>query len=65
MRVPQFWLGTHKTGWLERTDVPLFISRRRLVERVTLPRARGPWALDSGGFTELVRALELSIREKR
>lgn len=48
-----FFLGTHQPEWLERTDVPLFISRRRLANRKRLPRARGPWALDSGGFSEL------------
>lgn len=32
---------------------PLFISHRRLRSRKALPGARGPWALDSGGFTEL------------
>lgn len=48
-----FYLGTHDPSWLARTDVPLFISRRRLHHRRTLPRARGPWALDSGGFSEL------------
>lgn len=32
--------------------MPLFISRRRLHKRRSLPRAIGPWALDSGGFTE-------------
>lgn len=51
----RFWLGTHETSWLQRTDVPLFISHTRLRQRVRLPRARGPWALDSGGFTELDR----------
>jgi hypothetical protein len=50
---PRFWLGTHQSQWLGRIDVPLFISRRRLVVRSAMPRARGPWALDSGGFTEL------------
>lgn len=49
----RFYLGTHQTCWLDRTDVPLFVSRRRLAARKKLPRARGPWALDSGGFTEL------------
>lgn len=51
----RFYLGTHKTGWLERHDVgvPLFISRRQLEQRTQLPRAVVPWALDSGGFTEL------------
>ena len=48
-----FWLGTHQPHWLERTDVPLFVSHRRLRDRKSLPRARGAWALDSGGFTEL------------
>jgi hypothetical protein len=33
--------------------VPLFISHRRLYKYKTLPRACGPWALDSGGYTEL------------
>jgi hypothetical protein len=49
----RFYLGTHQPGWLARTDVPLFVSHRRLAPRRGLPRARGPWALDSGGFTEL------------
>lgn len=51
-----FSLGTHKPGWLARPEfanVPLFVSRRTLSRRRTLPRALGPWALDSGGFTEL------------
>jgi hypothetical protein len=49
----KFYLGTHQVEWLERTDVPLFISRRRLLKRRRLPRASGPWALDSGGFSEI------------
>lgn len=48
-----FYLGTHLPGWLAATAVPLFVSRRRLVSYRTLPRASGPWALDSGGFSEL------------
>lgn len=39
--------------WLSRTDVPLFISRRRLSQYYREPMAIGKWALDSGGFTEL------------
>jgi hypothetical protein len=39
--------------WLERAGVPLFVSHRRLAGRRTLPRAIAPWALDSGGFSEL------------
>jgi hypothetical protein len=49
----RFYLGTHKPAWLGRTDVPLFVSRRTLEEYRNLPRALGPWALDSGGFSEL------------
>lgn len=48
-----FYLGTHKPVWLTRTDVPLFVSRRTLAEYKTPPKARGIWALDSGGFSEL------------
>lgn len=50
-----FWLGVHHPGWLRESDVPMFVSRNRLCRYRTLPRARGPWALDSGGFTELSR----------
>lgn len=52
-QTPRFYLGTHMPNWLDQTDRPLFVSRRRLTERRTLPDAQGPWALDSGGFTEL------------
>lgn len=48
-----FYLGTHEVAWLARLRVPLFVSVRRLRNRATLPRASCPWALDSGGFTEL------------
>ncbi len=48
-----FFLGTHKAHWLGLTAVPLCISRRTLASRRSLPRAKGPWMLDSGGFTEL------------
>jgi len=51
----KFYLGTHISHWLGLLDVPLFVSRRRLAGRKTLPRARSSWALDSGGFTELSR----------
>jgi hypothetical protein len=48
-----FFLGTHHPHWLASAGVPLFVSRRRLARRKTLPVAVGPWALDSGAFTEL------------
>jgi hypothetical protein len=51
---PTFYLGTHMPHWLARPDAPrLFVSHRRLMKRRTLPQASAPWALDSGGFTEL------------
>ncbi len=48
-----FYLGTCHPHWLTKTEWPLFVSIRSLRGRTTLPRALGPWALDSGGFTEL------------
>lgn len=49
----RFYLGTHQPQWLNVSPIPLFVSRRRLTGRKTLPQALSPWALDSGGFTEL------------
>lgn len=49
----RFWLGAHMPHWLELVDFPLCVARPRLERRRTLPRARGPWMLDSGGFSEL------------
>ncbi len=49
----RFYLGAHMPNWLETAGVPLFVSHRRLAGRKTLPRAIAPWALDSGGFSEL------------
>jgi len=48
-----FWLGTHQIAWLSRIDVPLMVSRRRLADYKTLPRAHGPIFRDSSGFTKL------------
>lgn len=50
-----FYLGIHQPQWLEETDVPTFVSRRRFALRCRrrLPKARGPWALDSGAFSEI------------
>lgn len=49
----RFHLGVHQPAWLERIAHPLFVSRRRLMNRKSLPRAIGPWALDSGAFSEI------------
>lgn len=50
-----FYLGAHQPSWLTKANVPLFVSHRRLAGRRHLSnlRARNPWALDSGGFSEL------------
>lgn len=48
-----FYLGTHLVTWMQRTDIPLFISHRLLHKRRSMPKALGRWSLDSGGFTEL------------
>jgi hypothetical protein len=49
----RFYLGVHMPQWVELTSVPLFLSNARLAARRHLPRACGPWALDSGGYTEI------------
>lgn len=50
----RFYLGAHHPTWLTKVSVPLFVSHRRLRERVSpFPKASCSWALDSGGFTEL------------
>lgn len=56
MSVATFYLGTHHPHWLrlpEFADVPLFISRNRVKDYKTLPRALGPYAFDSAGFSEV------------
>jgi hypothetical protein len=47
------YLGTHRPNWLGQVLVPLFVSRRRLKDRKSFPRAAAGWVLDSGGYTEL------------
>lgn len=55
----KFYLGTHIKSWLWREDTvdlaPLFVSWVRMRRRRTpfTVRARVPWALDSGGFSEI------------
>lgn len=49
----KFYLGSHMPSWFTKVDIPLFVSHRRLRDRKRFDRARGPWSLDSGGFTEL------------
>jgi hypothetical protein len=49
----QFLLGVPEPAWLKRSDVPLFVSYRRMRRRKTYPRATCLWAMDSGAFTEI------------
>jgi hypothetical protein len=49
----EFYLGTDNPRWLEVAGVRLFVSHIRLRPRKRLPVAVAPWALDSGGFTQL------------
>lgn len=50
-----FYLTAPDCNALRRTDVPLFVNHYALFggRCKTLPRALGPWCLDSGGYTQL------------
>ena len=51
----RIYLGCTNVAWLRRTSVPLFMQRGPLSGAgiKNMGRARGPWSLDSGGFTEI------------
>jgi hypothetical protein len=49
----RFYLTTHKRHWLRLTDVPLFLKSEHFDRAVKWDVARGPYAIDSGGFMEL------------
>jgi hypothetical protein len=51
----RFYLTTHKRHWVRLTDVPLFLKSEHFVTAAKLDAARGPYAVDSGGFSELQR----------
>ncbi|MBQ1157726.1 hypothetical protein KBZ21_06050 [Streptomyces sp. A73] len=51
----RFYLTTHKKHWLRETSVPLFLKSEHLRTAVKPLRAIGPYAVDSGGFSELQR----------
>lgn len=56
--IQRLYIGTHKAHHLAKKQAQghstaLFVSARTLRPRRSLPRARGPWALDSGAFTEI------------
>lgn len=52
-RPMRFYLTTHKRHWVRLTGVPLFLKSEHFAVARTLPQALGPYAVDSGGFSEL------------
>jgi hypothetical protein len=53
--ITRFFLGSPDPSWLWRYPYSLFVSHRRLAGRRQLQPSQAPWALDSGGFSELRR----------
>lgn len=51
----RFFLGVGHLGWLASAGVPLFYAYPRIRSAKEMPQAAAPWALDSGGFSELQR----------
>ncbi|MFK0279374.1 hypothetical protein ACIQVL_02725 [Streptomyces sp. NPDC090499] len=51
----RFYLTTHKRHWIKLTDKALFLKSEHFAAAANLYPARGPYAVDSGGFTELQR----------
>ncbi|MEU1460215.1 hypothetical protein ABZ467_05915 [Streptomyces sp. NPDC005727] len=51
----RFYLTTHKRHWIKLTDVPLFLKAEHFTAAAKLYPALGPYAVDSGGFSELQR----------
>ncbi|MGW0794027.1 deazapurine DNA modification protein DpdA family protein [Streptomyces sp. NPDC002692] len=49
----RFYLTTHKRHWLRLTNVPLFLKSEHFDRARKWDEAQGPYAIDSGGFTEL------------
>jgi hypothetical protein len=51
----RFYLGSHMANWLwdPAADFAMFVSHRTLAGYKRLRPSTAPWALDSGGFTEL------------
>ncbi|MFE1323691.1 hypothetical protein [Streptomyces sp. NPDC058741] len=51
----RFYLTTHKRHWVKLTNVPLFLKSEHFAAAAKLYPARGRYAVDSGGFSELQR----------
>ncbi|MGW9305831.1 deazapurine DNA modification protein DpdA family protein [Streptomyces cyaneofuscatus] len=51
----RFYLTTHKRHWIKLTNKPLFLKSEHFTSAAKLYPALGPYAVDSGGFSELQR----------
>ncbi|MFD3532302.1 hypothetical protein [Streptomyces sp. NPDC058661] len=49
----RFYLTTHKQHWVRAVRIPLFLKAQHFTQTKTLHPALGPYAVDSGGFSEL------------
>lgn len=58
----KFYLGTHIPGWVNKYDVPFFISMRCVLKRKS--ELKGDWVLDSGGFTEISKHGKYLVTEE-
>lgn len=61
----KFYLGTCQPSWLNRTNVPLFLSRNSLIRQIAHGKAQGDWALDSGAFTEITKHARWTVSAKQ
>lgn len=52
----KFYLGVHEAPFIEKTEVPCFVSYKRLIKNPTMTREPTcEWSLDSGGFSEIAK----------
>lgn len=51
----EFYVGSGSLSWLATAGVPLFFAYPAVMKARKVPEALAPWALDSGGFNELVK----------
>jgi hypothetical protein len=59
-----FYLGTHEPWWLDKIDIPLLLSNRRIKRVNYKSKALGKWVLDSGGYSELHKNGKWSFTEQ-
>lgn len=63
-----FYLGIQEPAWMRKLGRPVFLSRKRLMYKdgriIREPEINCPWALDSGGFTEIAKHGRWTITAK-